>query len=81
LIKDEFLDSLPVWSIEGGEGSEKYTYRGQWHKKCFYRAQKEKKQWGVLRLKKINRQKRKVGSTITEKLSFLWKPFTSEKLN
>ena len=23
LIKDDFLDSLPVWSIEGGEGGEK----------------------------------------------------------
>ena len=35
LIKDEFLDSLPVWSIEGvedSENSEKYTYWGQWHK-------------------------------------------------
>ena len=40
LIKDEFLDSLPFWSIEGCEGSEKCSYRGQWHKKCFYRAQK-----------------------------------------
>ena len=53
LIKDEFFDSLPVWSIEDGEGSEKCSYKGQWHKKCFYRAQKEEKQWGVLRLKKL----------------------------
>ena len=49
LIKDEFLDSLPVWSIEHGKGSEKCIYRGQGHKKCFYRAQKEQ-QWGILRL-------------------------------
>ena len=41
LIKDEFLDSLPVWSID--EDNEKCYYRGQWHKKCFYRAQKEEK--------------------------------------
>ncbi|XP_078356312.1 uncharacterized protein LOC144641138 [Oculina patagonica] len=38
LIKDYFLDSLPVWKSE--EGSE-YTYDGQWHKKCFYNAKKE----------------------------------------
>ena len=41
LIKDEFLDSLPVFNIE-----EKCSYRGQWHKKCFYMAQKEQ-QWGI----------------------------------
>ena len=58
LIKDEFLDSLPVWSIEGVEdsedsgNSEKYTYWGQWHKKCFYKA-KKKPIWGYL-YKKIN---------------------------
>ena len=51
LIKDEFLDSLPVWSIEDGEGGEKCSYKGQGHKKCFYRAQKEQ-QWGILKLKK-----------------------------
>jgi len=35
LIKDEFLDSLPVWNIEeaGEEGSEKCSYWGQGHKK------------------------------------------------
>ena len=56
LIKDEFLDSLPVWSIEGGEGSEKCSYRGQWHKKCFYIAQEEEK-WGILRLKRLTDKK------------------------
>ena len=56
MIKNEFLDSLPVWSIEGGEGSEKCCYRGQWHKKCFYRAQKEQ-QWGILRLKRLTDKK------------------------
>ena len=40
LIKDEFLDSLPVWRIEDGEGGEKCSYKGQGHKKCFYREQK-----------------------------------------
>ncbi|KAL9954396.1 hypothetical protein ACROYT_G041929 [Oculina patagonica] len=38
LIKDYFLDSLPVWKSE--EGSV-YTYDGQWHKKCYYNAKKE----------------------------------------
>jgi len=57
LIKDEFLDSLPVWSIEGGEGSEKCSFRGQWHKKCFYIAQ-EGEQWGILRLKRLTEKKR-----------------------
>ena len=35
LIKDEFLDSLPVLNIEEAseEGNEKCSYRGQWHKK------------------------------------------------
>ena len=32
LIKDEYLDSLPVFKIEEGEG--KCNYRGQWHKRC-----------------------------------------------
>ena len=56
LIKDEFLDSLPVWSIEDGEGGEKCSYKGQGHKKCFYRAQKEQ-QWGILKLKKLTETK------------------------
>jgi len=48
LIKDEFLDSLPVWNIEkaGEEGSEKLSYWGQGHQKCFYTAQKELKEEG-----------------------------------
>ena len=38
LIKDEYLDSLPVFKIEeGGESS----YRGQWHKRCYYNVQKQ----------------------------------------
>ena len=56
LIKDEFLDSLPVWRIEDGEGGEKCSYKGQGHKKCFYRAQKEQ-QWGILKLKKLTETK------------------------
>ena len=58
LIKDEFLDSLPVWSIESGEGGEKCSYKGQGHKKCFYKAQNEQQQkWGVLRLKRLTDKK------------------------
>ena len=41
LIKDEYLDSLPVFKIEeGGESS----YRGQWHKRCYYMVQKQRQE-------------------------------------
>jgi len=55
LIKDEFLDSLPVWNIEeaGEEGSEKWSYWGQGHKKCFYQAQQKV----VQRLKRLTEEK------------------------
>ena len=58
LIKDEFLDSLTVWNIEeaGEEGSEKWIYWGQGHKKCFYMAQKEQK-LGVQRLERLEDEK------------------------
>ena len=58
LIKDEFLDSLPVWNIEEGseEGSEKCSYLGQWRKKCFYRAQKEQ-QLVILRQRRLTDKK------------------------
>jgi len=48
LIKDEFLDSLPVWNIEeeGEEGGENLSYWGQSHKRCFYNAQKKRKEDG-----------------------------------
>ena len=41
LIKEEFMDSLPVWNIEkvSEEASEKWSYWGQGHRKCFYEAQ------------------------------------------
>ena len=80
LIKNEFLDSLPVWSIEEGseEGSEKCSYRGQWHKKCFYRAQKEQ-QWGILRLKKLTNKKDQLEAQSQENCKFCEKPITSEK--
>ena len=73
LIKDEFLDSLPVWSIEGGEGSEKCSYRGQWHKKCFYRAQKEQ-QWGILRLKRLTDKKDQLEAQSQENCNFCGNP-------
>ena len=52
LIKDEFLDSLPVWNIEKAseeEGGENLSYWGQGHKKCFYQAQQKV----VQRLKRL----------------------------
>ena len=76
LIKDEFLDSLPVWSIEGGEGGEKCSYKGQGHKKCFYKAQNEQQQkWGVLRLKRLTDKKDQLEAK-ARKLYVLWEPFT-----
>ena len=56
LIKDEFLDSLPVWRIEDDEGGAKCSYKGQGHKKCFNREKKEK-QWGILKLQKLTEKK------------------------
>ncbi|KAL9951857.1 hypothetical protein ACROYT_G044596 [Oculina patagonica] len=55
LIKDYFLDSLPVWKSE--EGSE-YTYDGQWHKKCFYNAKKEHDS-SFLMLKRLTEEEHK----------------------
>ena len=54
LLKDEFLDSLPVWNIEEAseEASEKWSCWGQGHKKCFYMAQKNQ-QKVVQRLKRL----------------------------
>ena len=56
LIKEEFMDSLPVWNIEEGTG--KFSYWGQGHRKCFYEANygKEKK-WGEQRLKRLTDKK------------------------
>ena len=37
LIKVEFLDTLPVWSIEeDSEGGEKCSYKGQGDKECYF---------------------------------------------
>ena len=71
LIKDEFLDSLPVWNIEEAseEGNEKCSYWGQSHKKCFYRAQKEQ-QWGILRLKKLTDKKDQLEVKLQENCKF-----------
>ena len=75
LIKDEFLDSLPVWNIEEGseEGSEKCSYLGQWHKKCFYRAQKEQ-QWGILRLRRLTDKKDQLEAQLQENCKFCGNP-------
>ena len=55
LIKDKFLDSLPVYNIEkvceegSKEASEKWSYWGQGHQKCFYEVQKK-----IIRIVKSN---------------------------
>ena len=61
MIKDEFLDSLPVWNIEKEESREKLSYWGQGQRKCFYEAQygKEKK-WGAQKLKRLTDEKDKL---------------------
>ena len=79
LIKDEFLDSLPVFNIEEAseeaseEGSEKCSYRGQWHKKCFYMAQKEQ-QWGILTLKRLTDKKDQLEAKSQENCKFCEEP-------
>ena len=40
LVKENFWDSLPVYTK--GLVSEKVKYQGQYHKKCFYQARKNK---------------------------------------
>ena len=75
LIKDEFLDSLPVFKTKEAseEGSEKCSYRGQWHKKCFYMAQKEQ-QWGILTLKRLTDKKDQLEAKSQENCKFCEKP-------
>ena len=69
LIKDEFLDSLPVWNIEEAdeEASGKWSYWGQGHKKCFYQAQ-QMVVHGLKRLTKkkdqIKQNNKKIASTV-----------------
>ena len=75
LIKDEFFDSLPVWKIEetSEEGSEKCSYWGLGHKKCFYRAQKEQK-WRSLRLKRLTDEKDLLEAKSQENCTFCENP-------
>ena len=75
LTKDEFLDSLPVWNSEeaGEEGSEKCSYWGQGHKKCFYMAQKEQK-WGVQRLKRLADKKDQLEAKSQENCKYCGNP-------
>ena len=75
LIKDEFLDSLPVCKIEEAseEGIEKCSYWGQGHKKCFYRAQKQQK-CGILRLKKLTDKKDQLEAQSQENCKFCGNP-------
>ena len=72
LIKDEFLDSLPVWSTEGGD--EKCSYKGQGHKKCFYKAQKQRQKWGVIKLKGLIDKKDQLKAKTQENCMFCESP-------
>jgi len=75
LIKDEFMDSLPVWNIEeAGEEGEKWSYWAQGHKKCFYKAQKEKEKWGVQRLKRLEDEKDQLEAKSQKNCKYCEKP-------
>jgi len=77
LIKDEFMDSLPVWNVEeaGEEGEgEKWSYWGQGHQKCFYMAQKEKKKWGIQRLKRLEEEKDQLEAKSQENCKYCGNP-------
>ena len=77
LIKDEFLDYLPVFNIEEATAeSEKFSYLGQFHKKCFYKAQKEQ-QWV---LKRLADEKDQLKAAKQKNCNLCKKTFTSEKL-
>ena len=72
LIKDEFLDSLPVWRIEEGE---KCSYKGQGHKKCFYKAQNNQQQkWRLLTLKRLTDKKDQLEAKTQENCMFCGNP-------
>ena len=72
LIKDEFLDSLPVWNFEEAdeEGNEKWSYWGQGHKKCFYKAQQKV----VQRLKRLTDEKDQMKAKSQENCKYCGKP-------
>ena len=83
LIKDEFLDSVPVWSIldviknkhgESEKDKEKSIYEGQWHKKCFYTAQKNNDFPGIFTLKKLTNEKDKLKAKFQENCKFCGDP-------
>jgi len=67
LIKDEFMDSLPVWNVEEAAEGEKWSYWGQGHKKCFLQST-EREEMGCSKAEKAGRRKRPVRSKITGKL-------------
>jgi len=72
LIKDEFLDSLPVWSIENGEDGEKCSYKGQGHKKCF---NKEKEEFqGIIKIQKLTKKKDQLEAKQQKNCIFCDKP-------
>jgi len=78
LIKDEFLDSLPVWSIEGGK---KCSFKGQGHKKCFYKAQNEQRQkWRVLWLKRLTDKKDQLEAKKQKNCMLCGNPLLQKKL-
>ena len=80
LIKDECLDSLPVWNVE--EDGEKLCYWGQGHKKCFYTAQKERKEKGGAPqcLKKLKEEENILEAEKQENCTYCEKPLLQKNL-
>ena len=70
------MDSLPVWNVEedGEEGKEKCSYWGQGHKESFYNEQKEKKKWGLQKLKRLTDKKDKSEVKVQENCKYCGKP-------
>jgi len=79
LIKDEFLDSLPVWNIEKAseeEGRENLSYWGQGHKKCFYQAQQKV----VQRLKRLTDKEDQIKARSQVNCKYCKKPLLQKNL-
>ena len=76
LVKEEFLDSLPVWLLDAG--IDDYRYCGQSHKRCYY----ENKKTGFyeIKLKRVTEQEDKEKAKKVKKMHVLYKATTTEEL-
>ena len=70
LVKEEFLDSLPVWLLD--EGIDDYRYWGQSHKRCYY--ENKKSDFYPMKLKRVAEQADKDRPKKLNKCLFCRKP-------